>query len=455
MWKLIVSLLFFLLEQTYCADSKCADGTLVDVTFVFECSSTIGSGNWNKEAQFISDLIKQFKLGPKDARVAAVTFATNSVRLFDLRNITDPSVAETALKGNGNLNAQSYTDQVFNAIMGWNMFTNKVSGRTSAASYIVYITDGLTTFLSRSTDSIKKFGVTFISVGISNNAPATKLKDLSAPDQPFSVPNYDSLNSLRSKILDKSCPVVKAPVTTAPPTTVKAPVTTTEKRTEEVTFSPYPGLVAPSLKQQPKQPTNCKDGLTGDVYFLLDSSKTINSTNWCDLQEQVAILANSLPTGPNSYRIGAAAYSDSVSKIIDLKDSDSIGSVVKAILAAPFLDGATETGKALDFVSQSAVFDVKSGGRARARDIVVLLSDGYASLRNQARNAANQLKFQNVAIITIGIGPDVNVDSLKEIASSPSDFLITYDFRSLSTIVTDIQDRICSCKLTVNTSHIY
>ncbi|XP_059164370.1 collagen alpha-4(VI) chain-like [Physella acuta] len=430
--------------QTY----RCPSNTVVDTFFVLAPTGGYQSDSWKKVFQFTTDVIKQFRLGPGNARFGVATNRNNFIRLLDLWNIPNATTIERVLKPRLDLNVNNFTTKALGALNVKSMFGTKIKNRAFARQNVVLITDLKLSALKQTlkqAEAIKKKGKKITAIWIGDYFTEDDYKITSpAFNAVLTIYSFDQLAELLNNIVHSLC--ADPPPSDFPPIAVAenrtSPAVTAEPRVEEVTFLPYPGLTYPTPGPGPR--LNCRDGVGADVYFLLDSSKTVGPYNWYRLTEQVTAFASYFPIGPSYYRFGAASFSDNVKKLFDLKDVDGMEALMQKTLQAQFLDGATETGKALEFIGLNDVFGYYSGGRANARDVVILLSDGYASFRQQARLAAERLKSNNVVIITVGIGPDVNVDSLKEIASSPNDFFITFNYDTLGSVTIDVLNRMCS-----------
>ncbi|XP_059164358.1 collagen alpha-6(VI) chain-like [Physella acuta] len=201
-----VLILQSLLVNAYNADLRCPDNTQVDVTFFIDYVNCAGTVNWNKALQFVVDVIKQYKIGPNDARFAAVGYVKGAVTLYDIRSLTDYAAFEKALKGPGSQNGPALTDQVYNTILGWNMFSNKETARKSAQSVAVYIADGSSAYFNKSTNPLKSLNVKIVTIGIGSSVSVPGLKaQSSSPDDALLTASFDTLSDLKNKIIQRTC----------------------------------------------------------------------------------------------------------------------------------------------------------------------------------------------------------------------------------------------------------
>jgi hypothetical protein len=70
----------------------------------------------------------------------------------------------------------------------------------------------------------------------------------------------------------------------------------------------------------------------------------------------------------------------------------------------------------------NAYQEIKKNGRPTAAAAVVLLTDGNDNSYGDPNVVASQLKSEGVRVVTIGLGPDVDEELLRSLASQPSDY---------------------------------
>ncbi|KAH9505397.1 hypothetical protein Btru_057172 [Bulinus truncatus] len=82
------------------------------------------------------------------------------------------------------------------------------------------------------------------------------------------------------------------------------------------------------------------------------------------------------------------------------------------------------------------------GGRDKASKIIILVTDGKSNDPDKTKKSADNLKKQNVQILTVGVG---NADSaeLTALASSKSNVFYVKDFNAIDRIASEVSDRAC------------
>ena len=111
--------------------------------------------------------------------------------------------------------------------------------------------------------------------------------------------------------------------------------------------------------------------------------------------------------------------------MFDLNDSFDKTSIKSAILAAPYLNAGTATGRALNLARTDVL--VASAGYRAERTVVVVVTDGNTQETAAVlQSAATQM--QGLAeVFAIGVGVEINTSELATIASSASNvFTITF-----------------------------
>jgi hypothetical protein len=159
-----------------------------------------------------------------------------------------------------------------------------------------------------------------------------------------------------------------------------------------------------------------------DVVLIVDSSASIGLSNFTLAKSAVVEMINQLNTiGPQKIRVGVINYSSTVQTISSFIDTDQdksriIGNVNYIM---PYLGGMRATGDALARARQ-IFFDYPRKDIPR---VVVLFTDGASNAGANVITEADLLKNQGVAILTVGIGSQINHAELNAISTIP---LYTY-----------------------------
>ena len=106
--------------------------------------------------------------------------------------------------------------------------------------------------------------------------------------------------------------------------------------------------------------------------------------------------------------------------------------------------GNTDTHEALEFVDYS-LFQARHGARHNVSRIVVVITDGASRKAKATIAAARTLRDHGVTIFAIGVGNQVNVAQLRDMASQPSGefvFEVT-NFQALDSIRSELISKTC------------
>ncbi|KAI8767255.1 collagen alpha-5(VI) chain, partial [Biomphalaria glabrata] len=245
---------------------------------------------------------------------------------------------------------------------------------------------------------LKDKNIKVMVVGIGIQQSNEELRDIASADSMvFSVTDFSQLANIEQQLFLKACEVV---VTT---TTTRAPLITS---TPKSVYPPPPDL--------------CKG--KNDIVFVLDTSTSIGPKKLLNETTLAANLIDFLTNQHYNVRFGALIFNLAPKKIFDLKDFTDKALMRETLLGIQYPNTpGTFTDKALSAVNGFNMFGTAAGGRDDAPDIIILMTDGISRNTTRTIAAANVLKNTNkTAIITIGIGTNLNVSELKAVASSPA-----------------------------------
>jgi len=194
--------------------------------------------------------------------------------------------------------------------------------------------------------------------------------------------------------------------------------TTTTQRTLPPGQTPPPDINTPELVN-----TGCLR--YADVVFVVDASSSILDaavgfiTYW-DLQlDFIKRIVDRVQVGTELVRVGLIVFARTIKEEQQLRMTSDVENLKRAIDSMTFLKGTTETGQAL----QAARFMFQNNPRNDVRKVIILITDGNP-------NAASSVSWETqsqiakdkeyITIATVGIGTNqfINLDILRQIASS-------------------------------------
>lgn len=177
-----------------------------------------------------------------------------------------------------------------------------------------------------------------------------------------------------------------------------------------------------------------------DIFFLIDHSGSIYPADFYDMKKFIIEFLNTFRIGPNHVRVGVAKYADNPTMEFDLTVHTDAKSLEKAVEDIKQIGGGTETGKALDFMTQ--YFDRAATSRGgKVREYLVVITDGKSS--DEVKAPAERLKNQGVNVYAIGV-KNADVAELNEISGSKKRTFFVDNFDALIPIKNEIISDICS-----------
>lgn len=184
-----------------------------------------------------------------------------------------------------------------------------------------------------------------------------------------------------------------------------------------------------------------------DIVFLLDSSNSQGPENFEDQKNFVStfITRYTPGLGDQGVQISVVTFESNVHNQFDLNAYVNKSDILAAIQQIPFTPGNTLTDKALEYVVDHS-FSNASGDRPEANNILVILTDGQSTDKNQTVVEADRLHHTSTRVIAIGIGNGIDSQELLDIASSPNLVFNVDTFAALPTIEAQIGEVTCISK---------
>ena len=181
-----------------------------------------------------------------------------------------------------------------------------------------------------------------------------------------------------------------------------------------------------------------------DIYFVMDESGSVGDNNYDLMKQFVYNTSNEFDIGPDDTQVGVISYSSSATARFYLNSYHDKTSLLTAINNLPFSNGGTDTAAAIDLLRLSG-FTSTNGGRPQSQAIprvAVVITDGYSNSYTATVAAAQSAHDDDITILSVGIGSNVNSDELDAIASDPTyastiTGFDTTQFVALQTIITN------------------
>lgn len=210
--------------------------------------------------------------------------------------------------------------------------------------------------------------------------------------------------------------------------------------TESVTFT-WPEPIAKTVR-------SCE--IPTDVVLAIDLSGSMNNDGGTPPQPITSVLsaARSFVLGLNEKdQVSVVTYAtDAVIEEALTNENDRIAGGITNLRIDPQEEqGSTNTGDAFKKIGEELN---SSRHNLDARKVAILLTDGLATApdpdpEEYAAAQAELVKGMDVEVFTIGLGASLNEESLRSIASSPSQYYKAPSTRELQSIYSAITASIC------------
>ena len=156
-------------------------------------------------------------------------------------------------------------------------------------------------------------------------------------------------------------------------------------------------------------------------------------------------LVDEFMIGPSATQVGVVVYSDSASVVFNLAQFPNKIDLLNEISNLnPTTSGGTNTAQGIQVGAQQFT---GPGSRTTARRVMIVVTDGRSNNDAATTAQANAARAANIELFAFGIGNNVNVEELDDIANDPdaehrfqaSDF----SMGSLSSFVSQFSTQIC------------
>ncbi|XP_063407782.1 fibropellin-1-like isoform X2 [Mytilus trossulus] len=196
----------------------------------------------------------------------------------------------------------------------------------------------------------------------------------------------------------------------------------------------------------------CNASKAVDVAFILDKTKSISATQFQQTKQAIVDTINILTIGKDDIRVAMVTFD--VEQMLhfrfDVFDNrqDLIANITTIDQA---IQGSTKIHGAVDFTRENVL--AHQTNRPNVRDVIILLTDGQskvggspATRKQKDIDSARRIKDDlNAVFISVGIGGEIDRDTLKQMASLP-EYYIETDFDKLGLDLKRIIDKVVNCK---------
>lgn len=181
-----------------------------------------------------------------------------------------------------------------------------------------------------------------------------------------------------------------------------------------------------------------------DLAFIVDSSGSLGESNFQEAKNFVWTVIRNFEISNNDTRIGVIRYSTRASVIFDFQFSaDNNILLLKEIIDnIPYAEGETKTERALQ-LALTDLFSAKGVSRPDVPKILVVMTFGKSDNALGVARASMALKENDVTVLSVGIGEEVDMEELLLMASTAEDVITVNSFTALKKRVERIRDKVC------------
>lgn len=174
-----------------------------------------------------------------------------------------------------------------------------------------------------------------------------------------------------------------------------------------------------------------------DVVLVIDVSGSMSGARLAAAKSSAIKFINKL--NPETDRVGLVSFTDEATILSNLSENlDSLANMVGGLEA--------NGGTAIDEGLSSGHSIMQNGSRPEAQQVVVLLSDGQSD-PEEAREAANQIKSDNITLLTVGVGEGTDQALLSNLASTSIDYLFSSTNQGLRELFDETAQRLITGRI--------
>lgn len=173
----------------------------------------------------------------------------------------------------------------------------------------------------------------------------------------------------------------------------------------------------------------CSDKIKYDVGFVLDVSGSLGSDDWNTEKSFTKKLARRIDISPTGGRAAVTIFDSSAWLKIKFSDHLDYVDFEKAVEMLPYRGGGTSISTALN-VALNQMFQQPNGMRNDSQKELILITDGHSDASNYDI-LANDFQTQNIKVIVLGVGKDIDEDNLRRLVTDDKNLYIATNFEDL------------------------
>ncbi|OCT74223.1 hypothetical protein XELAEV_18033181mg [Xenopus laevis] len=390
------------IAQQICIEKAC-ESLMADILFLVDSSSGMGLEKFSKVKTFMKDLVNKVEVGLTSVQFAAVQFSNSIKEEFQFnKHATKTGIWDSI----DNMKLMGDVAKTGNALTNVADYFAKIKGARpsrKASKNLILITDNpAQDEVKAPADLLRSKGVIIYSIG-GFNANKKQLQAISGKLTAY-YQSFDKLETVESDLLFRLC----------------------------------------------NPEVECKRIEVADIVFVIDSSTSIDSTQYKEMQNFMVSLVNKSAVGPDNVQFGALKYSDHNKELFYLNRYKNKLDIINHIYEDTVQHGNTYTAGAIKF---SKEFFTEKHGSRKARgvpQIVIVMTDGESHDKAKLNETARQLEQEGIIIYAIGIGKEANTEELVTMAGTEGKWFMVENFSGLQDIRVQVSEAMCNktdCKV--------
>ena len=177
--------------------------------------------------------------------------------------------------------------------------------------------------------------------------------------------------------------------------------------------------------------------------FMVDGSATVQLSGEGNFNKSLEFVANFITSFDNATKPGMVVFSEDPHLVFNFSKYKNPADAIAAVQKATYPGGGRKTGEALNFVRRN-LFPESATENNKPNYLIILTSGASYDF---VKTPAKLLREENVAIFSIGVGKDYDVDELKLITGDNGTRVYETSFKDLGNLNRMLKKEICRCKL--------